>query len=65
MKFEKNRLTTSHFGTIITRRSKTHCHNLIKILLYPKNLISKHIEFGRKYENKAIEIFEKKTSLTV
>jgi putative phage-type endonuclease len=61
----KNRLTASQFGKVITRRPNTPCHNLVKSLLYPKHLISKHIEFGRKNESVAIKIFEKNTTFTV
>lgn len=38
----KNRLTASCFGSVISRKPTTSCHNLVKTLLYSKNIISKH-----------------------
>lgn len=62
---KKNRLTASNFGTVICRKSTTSCHNLVKTLLYSKNIISKHIEFGRQNEKVVIRQFENQYNKTV
>lgn len=61
----KNRLTASNFGSVISRKSTTPCHNLFKSLLYTKNIISKHLEFGRQNEKVAIREFENQYHKTV
>jgi len=61
----KNRLTASNFGSVICRKSTTSCHNLVKTLLYNKNIVSKHLEFGRQNEKVAIREFEYQCHKTV
>lgn len=50
----KNRITASKFGQIVKRLDHTPCHNLVKSLLYPKNLNSAAVVFGRLHEKDAI-----------
>ncbi|KAF0747565.1 YqaJ domain-containing protein, partial [Aphis craccivora] len=46
-------------------KSTTSCHNLVKTLLYSKNIISKHIEFERQNEKVVIRQFENQYNKTV
>ncbi|KAK4880364.1 hypothetical protein RN001_008510 [Aquatica leii] len=54
----QNCLTASNFGTVIKRRPSTHCHNLVKRLLYGKELNTASIIYGRTHECEAIKKYE-------
>lgn len=57
-----NRLTASKFGAVVKRLPHTSCHNMVKSVLYPKNLNSEAVLFGRDNEDKVIQMYEKRTS---
>lgn len=61
----KNRLTASKFGQIVKRKDHTPCHNLVKNLLYPKNLNSAAVVFGRLHEKEAISKYEEEHNVVV
>lgn len=49
-----NRLTASNFGTVIRRHDYTPCHNLVQNLLFPKELNTPAIMYGRVREPDAL-----------
>lgn len=51
----RNYLTSSNFGALIKRKKQTPCHNLVKRLLYSKELKTAAITYGRIHEKVAIE----------
>lgn len=53
-----NRLTASVFGHVMCRRQSTPCHNLVKSILYKKELHTPSVQYGRVHEAKAIEMYE-------
>lgn len=61
----RNRLTASNFGAVIKRRLSTPCHNLVKIMLYPRNITTPALEFGKTKEAVAISLFEKQMNVKV
>lgn len=58
-------LTASNFGSVVKRREQTPCHNLVKRLLYSRELSTAAVLFGRVHEKNAIEDYEKLTGVTV
>lgn len=59
-------LTASNFGSVVKRKLKTPCHNLVKNLLYrAKELNTPGIIYGRLNEKKAIEKYEMTTGVSV
>ncbi|KAF5278270.1 hypothetical protein FQR65_LT15704 [Abscondita terminalis] len=61
----KNILTASNFGVVIKRRLKLLPHNLIKRLLYQKELNTPAIRYGRLNESKAIAKYNEMTGREV
>ncbi|KAJ8909749.1 hypothetical protein NQ315_014018 [Exocentrus adspersus] len=61
----ERRLTVSLFGSVISRKEYTPCHNLVKSCLQPTSFYSKATSFGIAKESVAIALFEKKTGLAV
>ncbi|KAI4454827.1 exonuclease phage-type/recb c-terminal domain-containing protein [Holotrichia oblita] len=62
----KSYLTASNFGQVIKRKADTHCHNLVKKLLYTsKEILSPAILFGRTHEQVAIDKYESSTDTEV
>lgn len=60
-----NRITASAFGQVVKRLDHTPCHNLVKSILYSRELNSENIIFGRLNEKKAITKYEAATGLKV
>ncbi|XP_063221397.1 uncharacterized protein LOC134530485 isoform X1 [Bacillus rossius redtenbacheri] len=60
-----NRLTASMFGSVMCRREKTSCHNLVKSFLYRKDLHTPAIQYGRLNESVAINLYEQQQSAEV
>lgn len=50
-----NYLTASNFGAVVKRRKQTPCHNLVKKLLYAKEVNTAAVTYGRINEKVAIE----------
>lgn len=50
-----DRVTASIFGQVVKRRDHTPCHNLVKSVLFKKDLNSEEVAFGRLNEKTAIE----------
>lgn len=60
-----NRLTASNFGKVIKRKKTTLCHNIVKVLVYCKDIQTPAILFGRLNERNAIKKYEEKYSVNV
>lgn len=60
-----NRITASTFGQVVKRLDHTPCHNLVKSILYSRDLSSESIIFGRLNEKKAVDMYEAATKLNV
>lgn len=60
-----NRLTASKFGSVINRKDQTPCHHLVKDILYPKELNTKSVVFGRMHEKDAIQKYEERNGVEV
>ncbi len=61
----RDRLTASNFGAVIKRKDSTPCHNLVKRLLYPRELHTKAVMHGRLYEPVALAYYERTTNTKV
>ncbi|KAJ8915575.1 hypothetical protein NQ315_012460, partial [Exocentrus adspersus] len=61
----ERRLTAPLFGSVISRKEYTPCHNLVKSCLQPTSFYSRATSFGIAKESVAIALFEKKTGLAV
>lgn len=61
----KIRLTASNFGKICNKKDKTDPRNILKSILYPGNLNSKEIDYGKSNEPVARKLYESKTNLVV
>ncbi|KAF2891109.1 hypothetical protein ILUMI_15064, partial [Ignelater luminosus] len=53
----RTKLTASNFGEVIKRKPSTHCHNLVKRLLYHKEINSKAVVYGRTHEEDAVQLY--------
>lgn len=56
-----DRLTASLFGQVVKRKDHTPCHNLVKTVLYHKEINCEGVAFGRVHEKTAILKYEEKT----
>lgn len=61
----RDRLTASNFGAVIKRKMWTPCHNLVKSILYPTIHNSPAIDFGKRREQVAINLFSAKHNIEV
>ena len=61
----RKRLTASHFGPICKMRDTTSCKARVKAVLYPKEVRSDALEYGRLNEGVAFEEFEAATRLSI
>ena len=52
------RLTASNFGAVIKRKLHTPCHNLVKRILYPAELCTSGVLYGKQKEAAAVKSFE-------
>jgi hypothetical protein len=59
------RLTASKFGNIFKMRNTTPRHNTVKNMLFPSDIVTKDIMYGRKNERTAIALYEAKNKVTV
>lgn len=63
--FRMNRLTASNFGAVVRRHDFTPCHNLVRNLLYPKELNTPAILYGRVNESVALERYSAEKGVKV
>ena len=54
-----------HFGKICCKREKTNPENILKSMIYPGNLNTKEIEYGKSNEPIAKLLYTEKTSTIV
>ncbi|XP_063222664.1 uncharacterized protein LOC134531069 [Bacillus rossius redtenbacheri] len=63
--YRMNRLTASNFGTVILRRDYTPCHNLVRNLLFPKELNTASVMYGRVHEPEALSRYSSEKGVVV
>lgn len=62
----KKRITASNFGSIMSLRKTTPCCNTVcRLRYYNENVSSKATRYGKKSEEKAIQLFEQDTGKKV
>jgi len=53
-------LTASNFGAVIKRRTSIPPHNLLKKILYSKNVETPAINYGKTNEKLVFDLFQEK-----
>nr|CAD7196810.1 unnamed protein product [Timema douglasi] len=61
----RKRITASRFGTVCKRRPHTGCEKLVQEMLYSKGLSTTSMEYGVKYEERALQEVEAAKGLKV